>query len=51
MRTSHENPSRKEATFKETKRDKKKIETEISNDEESEEDVEEADFVKSSKKR
>ena len=46
MRTSSENPSRKEETFKASKRDKKKVETEISNHEDSEEDVEEANFVK-----
>ena len=33
MRTSSENPSRKEASFKEAKRDKKKVETEINNHE------------------
>ena len=46
MRTSSENISRKEAAFKEANRDKKKVETEISNHEYSEEDVEEANFVK-----
>ena len=46
MRTASENPSRKEATFKAAKRDKKNVETEISNHEYSEEDVEEANFVK-----
>ena len=51
MRNASENPSRKEAAFKAAKRDKKKVETEISNHEDSEEYVEEDDFVKSSKKR
>ena len=46
VRTYSENPSRKETTFKATKRDKKKVETEISNHEDSEEDVEESNFVK-----
>ena len=46
MRTSGENPSRKESPFKATKRDKKKVETQVNNHEDSEEDVEEANFVK-----
>ena len=46
MRTASENPSRKEATFKAAKRDKKKVEIEVINHEDSEEDVEEANFVK-----
>ena len=46
MRTSSENPSKKEEAFKTTKRDKKKVKIEISNHEDSEEDVEEANFVK-----
>ena len=46
MRTASENPSRKEATFKAANRNKKKVETKISNHEDSEEDVEEANFVK-----
>ena len=46
MRTSSENPSRKEASFKATKRDNTKFELEINNPEDSEEDVEEANFVK-----
>jgi hypothetical protein len=48
MRTSNENYSNKEASFKEAK--KKKVETETSNHEDSEEDMEEANFVKKSKK-
>ena len=46
METSSENPSRKEAAFKVVKRDNKKVENEVSNHEDSEDDVEEDDFVK-----
>ena len=46
MRFASENPSKKEVDFKAAKRDKKKVETEINNHEDSKEDVEEAKFVK-----
>jgi hypothetical protein len=50
MRTSGENSSRKEATFKAAKKDKKKVEAETNNYEDSKEDMEEANFVKNMKK-
>jgi hypothetical protein len=50
MRTSNENPSNKEATFKAAKKDMKKVEIETSNHEDSEEDMEEANFVKNLKR-
>ena len=46
MGISSENPSRKEAGFRAAKRDKKHVKTEVSNHEDSEEDVEQANFVK-----
>jgi hypothetical protein len=50
MRTSNENPSNKEASFKAAKKDKKKVETKTNNHEDSEEDMEEANFVKNLKR-
>jgi hypothetical protein len=50
MRTSNENPSNKEATFKAAKNDKKKFETKASNHEDSKEDMEEVNFVKNLKR-
>jgi hypothetical protein len=50
MRTSGENSFRKEATFKVAKKDKKNFEAEINSHEESEGDVEEANFVKNMKR-
>jgi hypothetical protein len=50
MRTSNENPSNKEASFKATKKDKKKVETKTSNHEDLEENMEEANFVKNLKR-
>ena len=50
MRKSNENPSNKEASFKVAKKDKKNVETETSNHEDSEEDMEEANFVKNLKR-
>jgi len=50
MRTSNENPSNKEATFKVAKKDKKKVETKTNNHEDLEEDMEEANFVKNLKR-
>jgi hypothetical protein len=50
MRTSGENSSRKEVAFKATKKDKKKVEVETNNYGDSEEDMEEANFVKNLKK-
>ena len=50
MRTSGENSFRKEAVFKAAKKDKKMIEAETSSHEESEVDVEEANFVKNMKR-
>jgi 6-phosphogluconolactonase/glucosamine-6-phosphate isomerase/deaminase len=50
MRTSNENPSNKEATFKEANKDKKKVETETSSHEDSEEDMEEVNIVKNLKR-
>ena len=50
MRTSGENYFRKETAFKVAKKDKKKVEAEISSHEESEGDVEEANFVKNPKR-
>jgi len=50
MRTSEENSFRKEVAFKVAKKDKKKIEAETSSHEESEDDVEEANFVKNLKR-
>ncbi len=46
MRTSGENSFGKEVAFKETKKDKKKIEAEANSFEESKGDEEEANFVK-----
>ena len=50
MRNSGEDSFRKEATFKEDKKDKKKFEAKTSNHEDLEEDKEEANFVKKLKK-
>jgi hypothetical protein len=50
MRTFNENSSNKETTFKESKKDKKKFEIETNNHEDSEEDMEEANFVKNLKR-
>jgi hypothetical protein len=51
IRTSGENYFRKETAFKVAKKGKKNVEAEISSHEESEGDVEEANFVKNLKKR
>ena len=50
MRTSNENPSNKEATFKATKKDKKKVEIETNNRDDSKENMEEFNFVKNLKR-
>jgi hypothetical protein len=50
MRTFGENSFRKEATFKVANKDKKKFEAKINSHEESEGDVEEANFVKNLKR-
>lgn len=50
MRTSNEYPTKKEATFNAAKKDKKKVELEVKNHENSEEDFEEANFVKNLKR-
>ena len=50
MRKSNENPSKKEAAFNAAKKGKKKVESESRNHEDSEEDFEEANFVKNIKR-
>ena len=50
MRNSGEDSFKKEATFKVAKKNKKKVEAETSNRDDSEEDKEEVNFVKNLKK-
>ena len=50
MRTCNEYPTKKEAAFNAAKKDKKKVESEVKNHEDSEKDFDEANFVKNLKR-